>query len=168
MDRYYVVQAQPQKERLAVQELQNQRFLTFFPVIQRAPKVVRGKLDDGRQSPMFPKYLFVQFDLETCDNWRSINGTRGVTRLMCMDEWPSAVPVFVMNRLIAAGEVVLEETATLPFNLGDNVEFTAGAFAGKRGLVQACDAERVEVLLSLLGTQVPVRVTPGSLTYVPT
>ena len=166
MDRYYVVQAQPMKERLATQELRNQGFPTFFPVIQRAPRVIRGRLELARRVPMFPKYLFVQFDIETCDNWRSVNGTRGVTRLMTMDERPSPVPALVMSRLLAAGEVVLEETADLPFNLGDAVEFTSGPFQGKRGLVQACDAERVEVLLSLLGSVVPVKVAPGSLQYV--
>ena len=163
--RYYVVQAQPQKERLAVQELRNQGFDTFFPLVQRAPRVTRGRLELPRPIPMFPKYLFVSFDLLR-DPWRSINGTRGVTRLMCMDERPSPVPELAMSRLLCAGELLHEDTAKLPFALGDVVEFVSGPMIGQRGLVQACDTARVQVLLSLLGGQVPVKCAPLALKYV--
>jgi transcription antitermination factor NusG len=71
-----------------------------------------------------------------------------------------------MSRLLAAGEVLQEATADLPFNLGDSVEFTSGPFAGRRGLVQQCAHDRVEVLLTLLGGQVPVKVSPAALRYV--
>lgn len=165
MIRHYVVQTQAQKERLAVQELRNQGFKTFFPIIQQPPKVRRGVYEGGRFAPLFPKYLFVSLDLETEGSWRSINGTRGVVRLMCMDERPSPVPVLAMARLLAAGETLMHDTAALPFNINDPVEFIGGAFAGQRGIVQLCTAERVTLLLDLLGRQSTVRVAAGSLRY---
>lgn len=166
MDPYFVVQTQPQRERLAAQELHNQGFVTFFPVIQHLPVLRKGKLQASRQSALFPKYLFVQLDLAH-DQWRSINGTRGVIRLMCMDdEHPSRVPDPVMSRLLAAGEVIEELRAGLPFNPGDQVEFTDGSFKGVQGLVQQCSSSRVTLLLSLLGGQVTTHCEPRALRYI--
>ena len=166
MDQFYVVQTHPQKERLAVQELDNQGFPTFFPVIQHLPKIRRGKLEAPRQVALFPKYLFIQLDLEL-DRWRAVNGTRGVARLMCMDdEHPSVVPALIMQRLLDAGEVIEEQRAGLPFDVNDLVEFTDGSFKGNQGLVQMCSAARVTLLLSMLGGQVTVHTEPKMLRYV--
>ena len=162
--RHYVVQAQPQREPLAVKELQNQGFETFYPVIQRRPVVRHLKLVTPAPVPLFPKYLFVRLDLAT-DPWRSINGTRGVTRLMCMDELPSPVPEGAMERLMSAGEVILEDAAGLPFNVNDPVEFISGPMTGLRGLVQLCAADRVTLLLDLLGSKTVVHCAPAALKY---
>lgn len=167
MEPYFVVQTQPQRERLAAQELQQQGFRTFYPVIQHLARLRRGKLQAPRQAALFPKYLFVQLDLER-DRWRSINGTRGVIRLMCMDdEHPSQVPAPVMSRLLAAGEIIEELRAGLPFNPGDQVEFMDGSFKGVQGIVQLCSAQRVSLLLTLLGGQVVTYCEPKALRYVP-
>lgn len=166
MDRFYVVQTQPQRERLAVNELRNQNFQTFFPVIRHLPRTSRGRLGDSRISPLFPKYVFVSLDLEL-DQWRSINGTRGVTRLICMDEdRPSAVSPFVMERLLAAGEIIEEREAGLPFNINDLVEFIEGPMKGIQGIVSLCAVDRVSLLMDMLGGSVPVHTTPNLLRYV--
>jgi transcriptional antiterminator RfaH len=166
MERYYVVQTRPQKESTAAYELKNQGFRTFFPVIRSPRPAKQGKILLPRLSPLFPKYLFVQLDLDL-DPWRSINGTRGVVRVMCMDEYrPSPVPVLAMTRLLDAGEVIEEATASLPFNLGDTVEFTDGSMKGRQGLVSACAENRVTLLLDLLGRQTLVQCEPKSLKYI--
>ncbi len=164
MERYYVVQTRPQKEATAAFELRNQGFTTFFPVIKTHSK--KQQVIVPRLVPLFPKYVFVQLDLDL-DPWRSINGTRGVVRVMCMDEYrPSPVPVLAMTRLLAAGEVIEESTAALPFNLGDTVEFTEGSMKGRQGLVHACAENRVTLLLDLLGRQTVVYCEPKSLKYI--
>jgi len=166
-DRYYVVQAQPQREQLAVKELRQQGFRTFLPVLRHPEKVRHGKILAPRLEPLFPKYLFVQLDLST-ERWRSINGTRGVTRVMCMDEHrPSPVPREAMLRLLAAGEMIDVMAAGLPFNPGDTVEFEAGSFKGKQALVTLCAADRVTLLLDLLGGRVTVHCDPSILRFVP-
>jgi transcriptional antiterminator RfaH len=166
MDRHYVVQTQPQKERTAVFELQNQGFATFFPVLEHLPVFRRGRLEPPRRSALFPKYLFVRLDLGL-DPWRSINGTRGVVRIMCMnDESPSPVPDAVMARLLETGEVIQARAAGLPFDLGDRVEFVSGPMAGRQALVEMCSADRVHVLLELLGGQVMAKCRPQDLKYV--
>lgn len=167
MERYYVVQTRPQKEGTAAFELRNQGFETFFPVIKSQVYVKRSQIFIPRLSPLFPKYVFVKLDIDTAP-WRSINGTRGVVRVMCMDEYrPSPVPVLAMTRLLAAGEVIEEDTAALPFNLGDTVEFTDGSLKGRQGLVSACAENRVTLLLDLLGRQTAVHCEPKALKYIP-
>ena len=162
--RHYVVQTQPMKERLAVQELGNQGFETFYPQLVRAPRVRRGKFEVPLPVPLFPKYLFVRLDLGE-PGWQSINGTRGVVRLMCMDDRPSPVPQAVMDRMVAAGEVIHESLAGLPFAPGESVEFTEGPMIGLRGIVKLCAADRVTLLLDLLGSVREVRCAPRSLRY---
>lgn len=135
-------------------------------MIEHLPVFRRGKLVAARKSALFPKYLFVSLDLKL-DPWRSVNGTRGVVRLMCMDdETPSPVPGAVMSRLLEAGEIIQERAAGLPFNLGDSVEFVAGPMAGRQALVQMCAMDRVCVLLDLLGGRVKVECEPRALKYV--
>ena len=166
-DRFYVVQTQPQRERLAVKELSNQGFRTFLPCLKHPPRVWKGKFLEPRLEPLFPKYLFVQLSL-TEEPWRSINGTRGVIRVMCMDsERPSPVPQEAMLRLLAAGEMIDVQSAGLPFNPGDTVEFQSGSFRGRHALVSLCAKDRVTLLLDLLGGQVTVHCEPAILRYVP-
>lgn len=166
MNRYYVVQTQPLRERLAIQELLNQDFQTFFPVIKHLPRIAKGKLEPSRLSPLFPRYLFVSLDLEY-DQWRCINGTRGVTRIICMDEdRPSPVSDIVMTRLLAAGEVIEEKAAGLPFDINDTVEFVSGPMKGIQGIVSLCAADRVSLLMDMLGGKVPVHTSPNMLKYI--
>lgn len=166
MDRFYVVQTKPQKERLAVQEIENQGFAVFYPVIRHLPKVIKGKLYEARTSPLFPKYLFVQFNPDY-DQWRSLNGTRGVVRVMCMDEErPSPVPLLSMSALLRTGGVIEEQSAGLPFSPSDVVEFVEGAMKGCQGIVQLCTHDRVSLLMNLLGGNVITHCVPGLLKYV--
>lgn len=166
--RHYVVQTHPRKEQLAARELRNQDFEVFLPVIRRRPLLKRGRFEDRVPAPLFPKYLFVALDLEA-DPWSSVNGTRGVLRLLQMDdERPSPVPLAAMDRLLAAGEVLEEPAAALPFNVNDTVELIEGPLKGLRAVVQLCAADRVTLLLSLLGGQVQTtRCAPRALRYVP-
>lgn len=166
MDRYYVVQTRPQKELTAAYELKNQGFRTFFPMIKHPVIPRKGSILTSRLAPLFPKYLFVQLDLQL-DPWRSINGTRGVVRVMCMDEYrPSPVPIAAMTRLLEAGEMIDATTAALPFNLGDTAEFVEGPMKGRQGLVSASSEQRVTLLLDLLGRPTPVSCSPVDLRYV--
>ena len=162
--RHYVVQTQFQRELLAVQELGNQGFETFFPQLQRPRRVIRGVMTLPPPAPLFPRYVFVGLDTAT-DAWRSVNGTRGVVRLMTMNELPVPVPQAVMRRLIDAGSMIEEETAGLPFDPGDTVEFTSGSMLGLRALVKLCTADRVTVLLDMMGRKTTVHAPPSLLRY---
>ena len=72
-----------------------------------------------------------------------------------------------MERLLAAGELLHEDSAALPFNVNDPVEFIEGPMLGVRGIVQLCEGDRVTLLLDLLGGKVVTRTAPRALRYSP-
>ena len=161
--RYYVVQTRPTQELTAAHELGNQGFEVFYPRLRRAANIHKGRKQQARISALFPKYLFVALDLDV-DRWRCINGTRGVIRLICMDdEQPSVVPETVMRSLLAAGEIIDADKAALQFQVGQSVAFRTGSMQGVNGIVQLSSDSRVIVLMQLLGRGVEVTASPDAL-----
>jgi transcriptional antiterminator RfaH len=109
--------------------------------------------------------LFVSFDAEA-DQWRSITGTHGVSYLITMGEKPSAVPIGIVeaihDRKNTEGLVEVEEPC--PYEAGEVVEITRGAFVDQTGIFKCGDAKRrVTLLLSLLGRQMEVQLPPNAI-----
>jgi len=67
---WYAVQTHYKRESEARRELENQSYDVYLPLVR----------NDARNvvSPLIEGYLFVR----ECDRWRSINGTRGVQRVL--------------------------------------------------------------------------------------
>src|SRR3546814_10409986 len=80
MTRWYVAQTQAQGEERARLNLERQGFRTYLPRYRRERRHARRR--DVVKAPLFPGYIFIELDLEQSP-WRSINGTFGVTRLVC-------------------------------------------------------------------------------------
>ena len=96
--------------------------------------------------------------------WRSIQGTVGVSRLVCNGETPAPVPAGVVERIQESqddkGWIVLRPEKSL--QKGQKVEISQGPFADLMGTFEALDSkERVIVLLNLLGREVRARVPSG-------
>jgi transcriptional antiterminator RfaH len=109
------------------------------------------------QAPLFPRYLFVAIDV-TAQRWRSIHSTIGVTRLVCRGDEPVAAAPGVVEALRQReddnGLIRLERKL---FAAGDKVRVLEGAFADCLGLYEGInDAQRVAILLDLLGRKVRV------------
>jgi transcription elongation factor/antiterminator RfaH len=154
--RWYVVHTLPNREARAERQLAAQGFRTFLP---RYGKTVRhARKMRTVNAPFFPRYLFVVLDLEH-DRWRSVNGTFGVSRLMMADESPIPVPRGAVESLAAScganGHLQLGK-ALRP---GDSVRVLSGPFADLVGRLTRADGNvRVQVLLRLLGGEVPVSI----------
>lgn len=156
---WYVVQAQPRKEKLALAHLERQGFSCFLPLVKR-PLKKAGKATFAL-NPFFPGYLFVAFDKDR-DRWRSINGTIGVIRLVSFGEQPTALPEGFVEALM--GKVGAEDDCPLTADLtaGAPVRIIGGIFDDLTGtLLSSRPQERVIVLLDLLSG--PRRVSlPGN------
>ena len=72
---WYVLMTKPQQEWRAEENLKNQGYITFLPVID-CHKISRGK-KVVKVEPLFFRYIFVQLDLQK-DNLSKIRYTRGV------------------------------------------------------------------------------------------
>lgn len=154
--RWYVVHTLPHRELRAQRQLAAQGFHAFLP---RHRKTVRH----ARQlrtvsSPFFPRYLFVALDLNR-DRWRSVNGTFGVARLVMGDEFPTPLPHGVVEGLAAACGADGNLRFDAGLAIGQRVRVLSGPFADLIGELARVDGGgRVQVLLELLGGEVPVRI----------
>jgi transcriptional antiterminator RfaH len=153
-ERWYVARTLPQRELHAARQLANQGFRSFVPRYWKNRRHARKV--ETISAPLFPRYIFVVVD-RTRDRWRSINGTLGVERLLMYGGEPQAVPVGVVENLIAAADV--EGNVRFGFHLkeGQAVKVTAGPFADLVGQLERLDDNgRVRVLLEILGGKVRV------------
>ena len=158
---WYAVNIRAQSERLAVANLERQGFHTFLPI--RLKTIRHARQFRKTTAPLFPGYLFIELDLSV-DRWRSINGTFGVVSLVMAGSEPIALPQGVVEALIAMSG----QTGLVRFDqdlaVGQRVRLLAGPFAEQIGtLEQLNDAGRVRVLLEMMGTYVPVRLTAEQL-----
>jgi transcriptional antiterminator RfaH len=149
-DNWFAAQLKPNALRIALRNLDRQGFVGFAPrmvtVRRTAGQVVR------RAEPVFPGYVFVQFD-PAGRNWRSVNGTQGITRLVAGDpRAPRPLPRTFMAALLDRCDGAGVLSADPSFAPGDRVEMTDGPFAALMGRIVAMDRDgRVRVMMDLLG-----------------
>lgn len=156
MELWYVAQTQMRGEQRAQVNLERQGFHTYLPRYRRERRHARRR--DVVRAPLFPGYIFVRLDLETAP-WRSINGTFGVSRLVCHGERPAALPRGVVEEIAAResndGLIVLKPR---PFRRGEALRIMTGALADCLGFFERmADGDRVILLLDLLGRKVRVQ-----------
>lgn len=162
MRRWYVVRSQPHAERRARENLERQGFDVWLPLCRRRRRHAR-KMEVVLR-PLFPRYLFASIDLETTP-WRAMLSTFGVAGVIQGPQGPVPVPESVIEGLRARAdhEGVLELGPTA-YEAGTKVRITAGPLADIEGIVQArTDAERVAILLTLMGRAVRVTVHEGDI-----
>ena len=152
--RWYAVHTLPFCELRAREQLANQRFGTFLP--KRYKTVRHARKMHNVEAPFFPRYLFVALDLDR-DQWRSINGTYGVSSLVMQASRPHPVPRGVVEALIASAD----EAGILHFGerlaVGGKIRMMAGAFADQLATLESIDdSGRIHVLLDILGRKVSV------------
>ena len=151
-ERWFAVNTQPLAEARAQRHLENQGFRTFTP--RRRKTLRHARRMTMVEAPLFPRYLFVAFDPRR-DQWRRINSTFGVSRLVMRGEAPHPVPDGVTEALIAVtvdGGIV---DLAAKLQAGSPVRVMAGPFADQLAMLeQLDDSGRACILLDILGRQV--------------
>ena len=139
---WFCVLAKSHQEARAAVELTKQGYRVFMPILS------------GR--PMFPRYLFAQFDRER-DPWGAIKNTRGCVDLLRSGFVPSPVPEEVMEALMSYKPAPdAESVDQVKFNTGDAVIISDGPLQGLSGLFQASVKGRTACLLEIMGKRVEV------------
>jgi transcription elongation factor/antiterminator RfaH len=160
-ERWYAVHTLPFAEARAERQLQWQQFRTFQP--KRYKTVRHARKLSTIEAPFFPRYLFIVLDLGR-HQWRSVNGTIGVSRLVMRGDEPHPVPHGVVEALIESADVrgILQLGRKL--QPGEPVRLIAGPFAEQLATLHRLDdAGRVQVLLNILGRQVAVSTDANNL-----
>ncbi len=165
--RWYVVQSNSKSEFVAFEHLKNQKFTVFLPQISEVRKV-RGKFVT-ESTPLFPSYLFVQFDLKR-SRWRSIMGTRGVCMLLgATEEYASALPKgFIEDMLKQADKrgilsLHTAEKVIMKYVVGDKLRVKEGLFSGLNGTCQKIQKDFATILLSLQSGDFEIKLPIGLL-----
>lgn len=147
MGQWYVVHTKPRQEACALQNLTQQGYDCFLPMVT-VQKVRRGRCVEDAEC-LFRRYLFIRL-IAGQSNFVPIRSTRGVSGLVRFGVQPAVVPdaaVDVLRFMPAKNQPL--------FKAGDVVTITEGAFAGVAAefvaLKQMPDGEiRALVLLELL------------------
>lgn len=153
MVQWVVVMTKPNCEAIAEENLLQQGYGCYYP---KFLSVQKGKILVKR--PLFPRYIFASID----KFWYSIRGTRGVSHLLMSDNGPATVPASVIEAMKEKeddkGFIVLgKQQSPERFKAGATVRATEGPLAGLDLIYEGMkDNDRVRVLATLLGRQVPV------------
>ena len=79
---WYLLQTKPNAHVIARENLQRQGFDVFLPLIIKTKKK-SGKFLEAK-APLFPGYLFMGTSINPIQ-WKSINGTRGISSAVTLD-----------------------------------------------------------------------------------
>jgi transcriptional antiterminator RfaH len=153
-ERWFLAHTRPKREWKAQLHLGAQGFRTYLPQFPRTIRHARRL--KTVLSPLFPRYLFIILNAER-DRWLSVRSTVGVSSLFTTrDGRPVPVPAGVVESLIGQSQ---DNVTRLDTGLvkGQQVRILSGPFADFVGSLERLDgAERVQVLLEMMGTAVPV------------
>lgn len=159
MTGWYCVHTLPRAEATALANLRRQGFEAWLPRYRRTRRHARRT--DAVAAPLFPGYLFVALDPAAAP-WRAINGTFGCRYLICHGDKPAPLPRDFIAGLRAEADADGFLPARDPLAQlapGDAVRIVDGPLSDLVGRLQVLsDAERVVVLLDVLGRQVRVTV----------
>ncbi|MDR3439868.1 transcriptional activator RfaH [Telmatospirillum sp.] len=160
--RWYVTAVQPKSEAFARVNLVRQGFEVYAPMIR-----VRRTVDRKTYvvpAPMFPGYLLVRFDQDT-DRWRSINGTRGVIKLLPLHaEFPHPIPDSLVKQWLDSeidGAVSLDDamSSLVEYQRGQALRVVDGAFSGFPATCRSSSKGRVTLLMGLFGRETVVELS---------
>ena len=146
----------------AVTNLTQQGFETFMPMQKKSVRHARQLTDVFR--PVFPGYLFIRFGQNRAD-WRKINSTFGVSRLVSFEESrPAPVPQALMNGLQARCDAKNCLQSPDDLKIGEQVRMVSGAFAGFVGEIEKLIGEdRIRLLYEFMGQKSHIDIDKGNL-----
>lgn len=168
--RWGVVTSHPHAERLAKENLENQGFETYLPMMIQAGKATKTTPKPPPiVRPFLPGYLFVAIN-PTIDRWRCLFSTRGVRSLIMAGVRPALVAdteLQVIRNFEEGGFIKMIDPDNAPrsFEKGQKVRINdGGAFHGFEALFeQYLDKNRCEVLVTVFGRLTGVTCTPLAL-----
>ena len=151
---WYVVKTKRLKEELAERNLINQHFVVYYPVIKTLKKI--GNKFILVKKPLFPNYIFVQFDLNA-SNWSKINNTLGVSSLLSLSNNLSPVNNSDINDLKSAEDennFIIISKIQNP-TIGRLCKILEGPFKGKQAkFKEKKDNKNVFLIINLLGRDI--------------
>lgn len=146
---WYVAQLKPNGFNKAQLNLIRQGFECFMPMQRVTTKHAR-RLNTCLR-PVFSGYIFIKFRLDS-SNWRKINSTLGVYKLISFSEGrPAYIPEALVEGLIARCDEqnIIEPITDL--KIGEKARLVAGPFSDFIGQVEKLvSSDRVRLLFKFM------------------
>jgi len=141
MKRWYIAYTKSREEEKAVFHLSCQGYEVYLPRYKKKRR--HGRRVDHVLRPLFPRYVFLRLDIER-EQWRSVNGTLGVSYFLTDGDTPVVVPKGIVEEIrtreIHGGAVALTQ---LKLSKGDRLRVTEGAFVNIIVILEeVCDERR--------------------------
>ncbi len=147
---WYVCLTKPRQEAYAVSKLLEQGYELYLPLLESWAR--RAGCWTQKQTVMFPRYAFVR-PRQLGQSVAAVRSTPGVTSLVRF----GPVLAHLSHERLAALQALLASRAAAapqqPLQPGQQVVFASGPLQGLSGIVSAVAAERVTVLMTLLGQE---------------
>jgi len=155
MDYWSVAQTEPQRERLAKDQLENQLHYSVY-----LPRVRVRKNRRNYTPPLFPTYLFVRI---VEDKWWSVRWAMGVIGLIMSGDHPARLKDAIIAEIKSREVNGFVKLKLAPkFRKGQQVRVLGGRFDGQFALYEGQTAkERQRVLLEILGQWAQVELGPN-------
>ena len=155
MKNWYLLKTKPRQEIIAKQNLKNQGYGSFCPIVKINNRLV----------VLFPGYLFVQLNEKT-QNWSPINSTKGVSHFVKFGLNFAKVPTSVIELIKTNQHITAEKLKDLnKFKPGDKVQISDGAFKNWMAVFKCYNSdERVILLMNLLGREQSLNIKEKSVT----
>ena len=154
MKNWYLIKTKPRQEKIAKQNLKNQGYGSFCPIVKINNRLV----------VLFPGYLFVQLNEKT-QNWSPINSTKGVSHFVKFGLNFAKVPISVIEFIKTNQHITAEKLKNLNnFKPGDKVQISDGAFKNWVAIFKCYKSdERVILLMNLLGHEQSLSIKKESI-----
>ena len=156
MYKWYLLQYKPNKQNIALENLQRQGFKTFYPLINNT---IRTKFKfKNTFSPLFPGYIFVFFNIKE-SYWTKIKYTVGVSRIVGFNSIPAEVPIDIISALQHKYNRSNELLSHKNIKEGVNIKILKGPLSGFMGKIEEYDdKKRLKILLEFMGNQKSISI----------
>ena len=159
---WYVAQLKPNGFNKAQLNLGRQGFECFMPMRKVTTRHAR-KLSNGLR-PVFPGYIFIKFVLDNAD-WRKINSTLGVNRLISFHEGrPAQIPDALMEGFMARCDDQHMLKPISDWKTGEKARMVSEPFTDFIGQVEGLvSGDRVRLLFKFMEQYKSLEVSSSAL-----
>lgn len=146
---WYLIQTKPHSENLALENLTNQGYKCYLPMI-KVERIINKKIEI-KKIPLFPRYLFTKLDLKfESKSWIPIRSTRGVSNLVRFGQVPAKIHDELFQHIYSREHLFESEVQPL-YHQGQSLRIINGPFSAFDCIYQGMDSEmRVIVLLEFM------------------
>lgn len=159
---WYLAYTKPRSEALATAQLERQGYRAYLPLYKTFKRGPEGMV--AQHGPMFPRYVFFRPG-RAGQSIAPVRSTVGVSNLVRFGLTPATVSNDLLEAL-RAFEQQREQADPITdsaLQVGRRVVVCAGPLRGLEGLVSRTAAQRVTVLLDVLGQGTPVAIAAHDL-----